>query len=91
MHDVDSDGKPTRVKGLEINGELREFDVVLAACDVPGIKKLLPESFRKYPIFDNIYELDCVPIATVQVRGWEFGWEGEWADGWIGELVGKWA
>eukprot|EP00967_Tisochrysis_lutea_P044040 scaffold53284_cov33-Tisochrysis_lutea.AAC.3 len=28
---------------------------------------MLPESFRKYPMFDNIYELDTVPIATVQV------------------------
>merc|ERR1711935_770244 len=40
--------------------------------DVPGIKKMLPESFRKYPMFDNIYNLECVPIATVQLRfnGW---------------------
>ena len=36
---------------------------------VPGIKKLLPESFRKHAMFDNIYNLECVPIATVQVRG----------------------
>ena len=36
---------------------------------VPGIKKLLPESFRKHTMFDNIYNLECVPIATVQVRG----------------------
>ena len=39
-------------------------------------KKLLPESFRKYPMFDNIYQLDCVPIATVQLR----------FDGWVTEM-----
>jgi zeta-carotene desaturase len=52
--------------------EVREFDAVVAAVDVPGIKKMLPESFRKYPMFDNIYNLECVPIATVQLRfnGW---------------------
>lgn len=40
------------------------------------IKKVLPETFRKYPIFDNIYKLDTVPIATVQVR----------FDGWVTEM-----
>ena len=35
---------------------------------MPGIKKLLPESFRKHAMFDNIYNLECVPIATVQAR-----------------------
>lgn len=28
-------------------GEKKTFDAVVAACDVPGIQKLLPESFRK--------------------------------------------
>jgi zeta-carotene desaturase len=46
------------------------------ALDVPGIKNVLPENFRKYPIFDNIYKLDTVPIATVQVR----------FDGWVTEM-----
>lgn len=50
---MDVDGKPTRVKGLVIKGggadreDYKEFDVVIAATDVPGIKKLLPENFRK--------------------------------------------
>ena len=59
-----------------MNGERKDFDVVVGAVDVPGIKKLLPESFRKYPMFDNIYQLDCVPIATVQLR----------FDGWVTEM-----
>jgi len=74
----DENGMPTRVRGIEVAGSegLREFDVVVAAVDVPGIKKLLPEAFRRYPMFDNIYKLDCVPIATVQLR----------FDGWVTEM-----
>lgn len=49
---MDADGKPTHVNGLVVSGagkqeEYREFDLVVAATDVPGIKKLLPENFRK--------------------------------------------
>ncbi|GAY62723.1 hypothetical protein CUMW_220100 [Citrus unshiu] len=29
----------------------------MAACDVPGIKRLLPSSWRELKIFNNIYEL----------------------------------
>jgi len=78
VHEVDAEGKPTRVTGIKIgpSDEVREFDVVVAALDVPGIRKVLPENFRKYPMFDNIYKLDTVPIATVQVR----------FDGWVTEL-----
>ena len=76
VHDVDAEGKPTRVSGLKIGKEVREFDATVAACDVPGIKRLLPENFRKYKQFDNIYKLDCVPIATVQLR----------FDGWVTEM-----
>jgi zeta-carotene desaturase len=74
VHEVDEEGKPTRVTGIRVGqrGTAEEFDVVVAALDVPGIKKVLPSNFRKYPMFDNIYNLDTVPIATVQVRfnGW---------------------
>jgi len=78
VHDVDSQGRPTRVRGIKVGvkNEYREFDAVVAALDVPGIKNALPPSFRKYPQFDNIYNLDCVPIATVQLR----------FDGWVTEM-----
>jgi zeta-carotene desaturase len=78
VHDVGPKGMPTRVRGIKVGAreELREFDVVIAATDVPGIKKLLPSSFRKLDFFDKIYNLDTVPIATVQVR----------FDGWVTEL-----
>lgn len=78
MHEVDEEGRPTRVTGIKVGpkGEVKVHDAVVAALDVPGIKKVLPESFRKYPMFDNIYNLDTVPIATVQVR----------FDGWVTEM-----
>eukprot|EP00611_Tribonema_gayanum_P000394 TRINITY_DN10268_c0_g1_i1.p1 TRINITY_DN10268_c0_g1~~TRINITY_DN10268_c0_g1_i1.p1 ORF type:complete len:629 (-),score=257.66 TRINITY_DN10268_c0_g1_i1:518-2326(-) len=82
-HDTDAQGRPTRVRGLVITGggggreEARDFDVVVAATDVPGIKKLLPRAFREgYGFFDRIYNLDGVPVATVQLR----------FDGWVTEL-----
>lgn len=82
VHDVDPEtGAPTRVRGIKIGAreEFREFDAVIAATDVPGIKKVLPENFRKLEFFDKIYNLDCVPIATVQVR----------FDGWVTEMNDK--
>ena len=51
-------------------------DAYVAACDVPGIQRLLPAAWRKWPAFDNIYKLEAVPVATVQLR----------FDGWVTEL-----
>jgi len=78
VHDVDESGKPTLVKGIKVgaNEEFKEFDAVIAACDVPGIKKVLPDNFRNLDFFDKIYNLDTVPIATVQLR----------FDGWVTEM-----
>lgn len=70
----------TQVTSLRVsNGEAEETitaDAYLAACDIPGIQRLLPEQWRKWPEFDNIYKLDAVPVATVQLR----------FDGWVTEL-----
>ncbi len=68
VYETDSSGKPCKVTGLQVQSELKEFDAVVAAVDLPGAKKLIPEPFRVYPEFDRIYELDAVPIATVQLR-----------------------
>lgn len=78
VHELDANGMPTRVTGIKVGakGEYHEYDAVVMALDVPGIKNVLPESFRKFPMLDNIYKLDTVPIATVQVR----------FDGWLTEL-----
>jgi len=78
----ESDGE-TRVSGIVVaNGDREETivaDAYVFACDVPGIKRILPEAWRKWPEFDNIYKLDAVPVATVQLR----------FDGWVTELHDK--
>jgi zeta-carotene desaturase len=70
----------TVVTGMVVaNGDTEETvtaDAYICACDVPGVKKMIPETWRKWPQFDNIYKLDTVPVATVQLR----------FDGWVTEL-----
>lgn len=70
----------TAVTGLIVaQGETEETitaDAYVFACDIPGIQKVLPPAWRKWPEFDNIYKLDAVPVATVQLR----------FDGWVTEL-----
>jgi len=73
VHTLGADGKPTAVQSMKVlrrvgEPSVEEFDIIVAACDVPGIKKLLPETFRTHEMFDNIYKLDAVPVATVQLR-----------------------
>ena len=76
-----ADGQPTtRVSGLKLGtpeGEIMvQADAYLAACDVPGIQRMIPEAWRRWPQFDNIHRLEAVPVATVQLR----------YDGWVTEL-----
>jgi zeta-carotene desaturase len=70
----------TRVTGMVVaEGDTEEVitaDAYVAACDVPGIQRLLPQEWRKWSEFENIYKLECVPVATVQLR----------FDGWVTEL-----
>jgi zeta-carotene desaturase len=70
----------TKVTGIVVaNGEKEETitaDAYVCACDVPGIQKIIPQEWRKWSEFDNIYKLDTVPVATVQLR----------FDGWVTEL-----
>ncbi|WP_413295430.1 9,9'-di-cis-zeta-carotene desaturase [Synechococcus sp. MIT S9452] len=70
----------TGVTGLTMgtpDGDVEvEADAYLAACDVPGIQRLLPEEWRRFEQFDNIFKLEAVPVATVQLR----------YDGWVTEL-----
>ncbi len=74
------EGSETKVTGIVVaQGETAEVikaDAYVFACDVPGIQKLLPKKWRKWPEFDNIYQLEAVPVATVQLR----------FDGWVTEL-----
>ena len=73
-------GDKTRVTGIVVaNGDSEETitaDAYVCACDVPGIKKIIPQAWRKWSEFDNIYKLNAVPVATVQLR----------FDGWVTEL-----
>jgi len=54
-----------------------QADVYLAACDVPGIQRLIPDAWRQHEQFDALHRLEAVPVATVQLR----------YDGWVTELA----
>ena len=75
-YDTDEEGKPVKMHGFTTGSGEHKFDVVVGATDVPGIKKLLPSCFRKFDEFDRVYNLDAVPVSTVQLR----------FDGWVTEL-----
>jgi len=70
----------TRVTSIVVaqGDEIEEItaDAYVCACDIPGIQRVLPQEWRKWSEFDNIYKLDAVPVATVQMR----------FDGWVTEL-----
>jgi len=58
-------------------GELQvSADCYLLACDVPGVQRLLPVEWNRFPQFQRIHALEAVPVATVQLR----------YDGWVTEL-----
>ncbi|KAG6427277.1 hypothetical protein SASPL_111519 [Salvia splendens] len=75
LYDKAADGS-VYVKGLAMSKatqkQIIKADVYVAACDIPGIKRLLPQSWRDSKFFDNIYKLVGVPVVTVQLRynGW---------------------
>ena len=70
------EGEDTRVTGFivgkEDGEEIVTADVYICATDVPGVKRIIPEKWRAWSQFDNIYKLDAVPVITVQLRfdGW---------------------
>ncbi|MBE9116367.1 9,9'-di-cis-zeta-carotene desaturase [Lusitaniella coriacea LEGE 07157] len=74
------EGECPEITGIIVaQGETAETitaDAYVCACDVPGIQRILPAEWRKWSQFDNIYKLDTVPVATVQLR----------FDGWVTEL-----
>ena len=51
-------------------------DKYLAACDVPGIKKIIPKDWYKLRDFKGLNKLRAVAVATIQLR----------YDGWVTEL-----
>ncbi|MCP9816662.1 9,9'-di-cis-zeta-carotene desaturase [Synechococcus sp. GreenBA-s] len=80
IHYASAAAGETQVTGLSLGtpeGEIQvQADAYLAACDVPGIQRMIPEAWRCHSLFDNIYKLEAVPVATVQLR----------YDGWVTEL-----
>ncbi|NET10669.1 MAG: 9,9'-di-cis-zeta-carotene desaturase [Merismopedia sp. SIO2A8] len=76
----EGDKDNTHVTGLAIaqgtDVETVTADAYVCACDVPGIQKLVPDAWRQWDTFDNLYKLDAVPVATVQLR----------FDGWVTEM-----
>ena len=80
QEDSDPAGPATHVTELVLgtpDGEITvQADAYLAACDVPGIQRLIPPAWNRWPLFANIHRLEAVPVATVQLR----------YDGWVTEL-----
>jgi len=74
------EGEETQVTGIIVaQGDTEETitaDAYVCACDIPGIHRILPSEWRKWSEFDNIYNLEAVPVATVQLR----------FDGWVTEM-----
>lgn len=73
----------TQVTGMVVaQGDTEELitaDAYVFAGDIPGIQRVLPSAWRKWKEFDQIYQLDAVPVATVQLR----------FDGWVTELASE--
>uniref|UniRef100_A0A0D6QX29 Zeta-carotene desaturase n=1 Tax=Araucaria cunninghamii TaxID=56994 RepID=A0A0D6QX29_ARACU len=76
LYDTPLGGDNTYVNGLRLSKatekQIIQADAYVAACDVPGIKRLIPSEWRKWEFFENIYKLVGVPVVTVQLRfnGW---------------------
>ncbi len=70
------DNNQIKISGIQLNTPEGEktinADVYLAACDVPGIQKIIPQDWYRFPLFEGITKLKTVPVATVQLRynGW---------------------
>ncbi|KAG1347614.1 Zeta-carotene desaturase, chloroplastic/chromoplastic [Cocos nucifera] len=71
LYEKSQDGG-TYVTGIAVskstNKKIVKADAYVAACDVPGIKRLIPSQWREWDLFDNLYKLVGVPVVTVQLR-----------------------
>lgn len=91
MYDTSSNGNPSSITGLRLGKGAEEkvvtADVYVAALDVPGAKKLIPQAWRNQTFFDNIFKLVGVPVITVQLR--YDGWVTEMQDAQRAKVMGK--
>jgi len=80
MYETGADGNPSTVTGLRLTKagqeQIVKADAYVAALDVPGAKRLIPEAWRTQTFFDNVFQLVGVPVITVQLR----------YDGWVTEM-----
>ena len=72
----EGEGEDTKVTGFLVGDEIIKADIYVCAAAVPGTQRLIPQKWRVWSQFDNIYKLDTVPVVTVQLR----------FDGWIDDL-----
>ncbi|WP_218081005.1 9,9'-di-cis-zeta-carotene desaturase [Anthocerotibacter panamensis] len=71
VREVVTDG--AKVCGIVLkSGEKIQADAYVCAAAADGVKRILPAQWRKHDLFDRIYNLKSVPVATVQLRfdGW---------------------
>lgn len=67
--------------GLGPNIKTIDADTYVIACDVAGAKRIIPNEWRRrFEQFEKLYELEAVPVVTVQLR----------FDGWVTELNNEW-
>lgn len=77
---VRSAASTSATKNRAVSSTYVPADVVVAALDVPGMKRLIPDSWcEQFEYFANIKRLETVPVITVQLRF--NGWVTELADG----------
>ncbi|KAK9866854.1 hypothetical protein WJX84_000804 [Apatococcus fuscideae] len=76
MWEENEDGRPV-VSGVRLTTAGREriakADAYVAALDVPGAKRLIPEAWcERFDVFGKMHRLSGVPVITVQLRypGW---------------------
>lgn len=81
LYEAGPDGRPATVSGLRLTKARKEqlvtADAYVAALDVPGAQRLIPQAWRADPFFDNVFRLVGVPVITVQLR----------YDGWVTEMA----
>lgn len=58
----------TQVTGFVLGDQTVTADVYVCAAEVPGTQRLIPAAWRQWPEFDRIYQLEAVPVVTVQLR-----------------------
>ncbi|MDX1977284.1 MAG: 9,9'-di-cis-zeta-carotene desaturase [Pseudanabaenaceae cyanobacterium bins.68] len=61
-----------QVTGLLVGEQEVKADVYVCAAEVPGTQRLIPAAWRQWSEFDRIYQLEAVPVVTVQLRFEDF-------------------